>query len=341
MPWTLPRELGSTRYSRTTTRSSELVTATSVILPTVRAEGFPSLWAGADGWYCWLLVPWTARLGPVVICCGILVVSACGDSTDPNADSLGIAFTVFVPAGRDVTFDTGSVAQASSVEYTVNCLSGEEPIEGNTVTFEGTLGRTGAFDGGSKGITRVFEGVIEIEPGPCVIRLLARDDDGEAVCTIEEPLTIEPRVPSELYFEMPCYLYGCSTTPVPDGYRSLKFCVSTVGVILSAETSAIAENVESLEYVLSSSTEFVGEYSGSLPFAGPSTADFGAGSIPTDTWRTTIDEVAVGPYLLELTALGSGGETVCAVEKELDFVAGAVAQIQVALLCVDAMGGAP
>ncbi|MBT8469140.1 MAG: hypothetical protein HKN10_11835 [Myxococcales bacterium] len=284
---------------------------------------------------------WTARLGRFVICCGILLVSACGDSTDPNAASLETAVTVFVPAGRDVTFDTGSVAQATSMEYRVDCLSDEGPTEANSVTFEGALGRTGAFDGGLKGVTRVFEGVVEIEPGPCTIRLLARDDDGEAVCIIEEPLTIEPGAPSELYFEMPCYLYGCSTTPVPDGYRSSKFCVSGVGVILSAETPAMAENVESLEYALSSSIALVGEYSGSLPFSGPSTADFGAGTVPTDTWRTTIDEVAVGSYLLELTALDLEGETVCAVEKAVDFVAGAVAQIQVALPCVDAMGDAP
>lgn len=284
---------------------------------------------------------WKARLGLFVAGCGVLVVSACGDSGEQNAGSLGVAVTVFVPSGRDVTFDTGSPAQATSVELTVNCLSGGEPTAGNAVTFEGTLDRTGSFDGGSKGVTRVFEGVVEIGPGPCVIRLLARDDDGEAVCIMEEPLTIEPGGPSDLYFEMPCYLYGCSTTPVPDGYRSVKFCLSGVGVILSAETPAIAENVESLEYLLSSSMEFVSDYRGSLLFAGPSTADFGAGSVPTDTWRATIDEVAVGSYLLELTALDSGGETVCAVEKEVDFVADAVAQIQVALPCVDAMGGAP
>jgi len=273
--------------------------------------------------------------------CGLLVVSACGDSGDPNADSLGVAVTVFVPSGRDATFDTASPAQTTSVEYAVRCSSDGEPTAGNAVTFEGTLERTGSFDGGLKGPTSVFESVVEIEPGPCVIRLLARDDDGEAVCIMEEPLTIEPGVQSELYFELSCYLYGCSTTPIPDGYRSLKFCVSGVGVILSAETPAMAENVESLEYVLSSSIEFVGEYSGSLLFAGPSTADFGAGSVPTDTWRTTIDEVAVGSYLLELTALDAGGETVCAIEKEIDFVADAVAQIQVALPCVDAIGGAP
>ncbi len=284
---------------------------------------------------------WRARLGLFVVGCGLLVVSACGDSGDPNADSLGVAVTVFVPSGRDVTFDTGSPAQATSVEFTVDCGLGGGARAGDAFTSEGTLERTGAFDGGSKGVTRVFEGVVEIAPEPCVIRLLARDDDGEAVCIMEERLTVEPDVPSELYFEMPCYLYGCSTTPLPDADRVLKFCVSGVGVILSAETPAMAENVESLEYVLSSSIEFVGDYSGSLLFAGPSTADFGAGSVPTDTWRTTIDQVAVGSYLLELTALDSGGETVCAVETEIDFVADAVAQIQVALPCVDAMGGAP
>lgn len=286
-------------------------------------------------------MPWKAHLGPFVLCCSVLVIFGCGDSGDPNADSSGIAVTVFVPSGPDVTFDTGSVAQATSVEYTVNCVSGGQPTAGHEVAFEGTLERTGAFDGGSKGATRVFEGVLEIETGPCVIRLLARGDDSEVVCIMEEPLTIEGGAPSDLYFEMPCYLYGCSTTPVPDGYRSLKFCLSGVGVILSAETPAMAENVESLQYVLSSSTEFVGEYSGSLLFAGSSTADFGAGSVPTDTWRTTIDEVPVGSYLLELTALDSEGETVCAVEKEVDFLADAVAQIQVALPCIAAMGGAP
>ena len=113
--------------------------------------------------------------------------------------------------------------------------------------------------------------------------------------------------------------------------------------ILSAETSAEFEEVQSIRYVMREILEEIGRapeffdaYEGSLEFAGPGMADFGKGPAPTNTWDTAIEEViAPQPYHLELTALDSEGQPLCTVEKRLDIVADAVAQIYVAMPCTD------
>lgn len=261
----------------------------------------------------------------------LLLASACGEGvpSDPGGVPSAIAVTVLVPSGLDTPPETGLAALTTSIEYTVDCLSRE------AVTSEGTLERTAEFEG-AEGRTAVWKGLVELVPGSCTIRLLARDDGGELICYSSESLNIEFDVPSELYLELPCSrYYGCSTTPLPDSARAEKNFCALVGVILSAETPAALEDVQSIRYVMSG-PEFGGTHEGSLLFSGPSTADFGGGPVPTDIWDTAIEEViASQPYILELTALDSQGEPVCAVEKRLDIVPDAVAQIYVAMPCTD------
>jgi hypothetical protein len=293
---------------------------------------------------------WNARPFGFAWCCVFLLTTACGEAATSPGDPTAIAATVFVPSGLDRPSDTGFAALTASIEYTVNCLPGTSPddtseaLPGEVMAGEGTLEHTGAFEG-PEGQTAVWKGFVEFLPGPCTIQLLGRDDDGEVICNTTEPLTIEAGAPPELYFDMPCYSYvNCSATPLPDSALSQKiFCKSLVGVILSAETSAEFEEVQNIRYVMREILEEIGRapeffdaYEGSLEFAGPGMADFGKGPAPTNTWDTAIEEViAPQPYHLELTALDSEGQPLCTVEKRLDIVADAVAQIYVAMPCTD------
>ena len=264
--------------------------------------------------------------------------------------------TVLVPSGPDAPPGSGFAAETTSVEYEINCFPGAPGASTEEATFNlaGTLARTGSFDGGSSGPTAVWKGLVELRPGSCVIQLISRAD-GELICNIEEPLTIGPGSPAELLLEMPCHTYvHCTTTPLPDSARSAKtVCESLVGVILSAETSAALEDVQSIRYVLSEiwnlpgeeDPELIARHEGSLLFVGPGTEDFGEGSVATDIWDGAIEKVAAGPasfprpYLLELTALDSQGEPLCTIERRLEIREDAVAQIQISMPCFNDTGG--
>jgi len=291
-----------------------------------------------------------------VFCCYVLVATACGDS---NANLSRVALTVLVPSGPNSTLDSSFAALTTSMEYTVSCDPGFGAVSsgGDLATVEGTLARTGSFNGGLSGPTAVWKDLVELRPGSCVIQLISRDRDGELLCDIEQPLTIEAGLPSELFLEMPCHTYydHCTTTPLPNADGSPKnVCEPLVGAILSAETPAALGGLQSIRYVLSeiwelpgaSDPELIARHEGALRFAGPGTEDFGDGSVATDTWRIAIEEVAAGPeflpkpYLLELTAFDAQGEPQCAIEERFEIVADAVAQIQVAMPCVDNAGGA-
>ena len=239
---------------------------------------------------------------------------------------------MFVPSGPNAPPGGGFAAETTSVEYEINCFPGAPgaSAEGATLHLAGTLARTGSFDGGSSGPTAVWKVLVELRPGSCVIQLISRADR-ELICNIEEPLTIEPGSPSELFLEMPCHTYvHCTTTPLPDSVRSAKtVCESLVGVISSAETPAALEDAQSIRYVLSEIWSSPGEkdpaliarHEGSLLFVGTGTEDFGEGIVATDNWDGAIEEVAAGPgsfpkpYLLELTALDSQGEPLCTDRK--------------------------
>jgi hypothetical protein len=301
-------------------------------------------------------VAWSICARLFGLCGCVLVAAACGDS---NANISGVALTVLVPSGPNRTPDSSFAALTTSMEYTVNCDPGSGAVSsnGNFGTVEGTLARTGSFDGGLSGPTAIWKDLVELQPGSCVIQLISRDRDGELLCDIEQPLNIEPGTRSELFLEMPCHTYDghCTTTPLPGSDASPKnVCESLVGVILSAETPAAFEGLQSVRYLLSeiwelpgaSDPELIARHEGALLFAGTGNEDFGDGSVATDTWGTAIEEVAAGPefspkpYLLELTAFDAQGEPQCAMAKRFEIVADAVAQIQVALPCVDSAGGA-
>jgi len=301
-------------------------------------------------------VAWSIRTRLLVLCCCVLVAAACGDA---DANLGRVALTVLVPSGANRTPDSSFAALTTSMEYTVNCGPGSGAVSsgGDLETFDGTLTRTGSFDGGLSGPTSVWKNLVELRPGSCVIQLISRARDGELLCDIEQPLNIEPGTRSELILEMPCHTYygHCTTTPLPGSDASPKnVCESLVGAILSVETPAAFEGLQSIRYLLSeiwelpgaSDTELIARHEGALLFAGPGAEDFGDGSVATDTWRAAIEEVAAGPeffpkpYLLELTAFDAQGEPQCAIEKRFEIVADAVAQIQVALPCVDSAGGA-
>lgn len=286
---------------------------------------------------------------------GLCAAASCGDSGGSDVDFRRVAVTVFMPSGPDVEPGSGFAALTASVEYKLVCASdaADDSADEGIARVDGTLSRTGELEGGSNGETSIWKGMVDFRQGHCVIELSIRDVDGEYLCGWDEAVTLSPESAGELHFESPCYDYdnlfsGCTTTPLPDTVGSPKVdCGPLVGLVLSAETPAALEDVQTIRYVMSADYSFVGEdprwverYSGSLALAGTGMTDFGQGPVSTSTWDVAIEAVAALPYLLELTALDANDEALCSVQKQVAIVPRAVAQIDVLMPCVIEGGGA-
>ena len=283
---------------------------------------------------------WATRMHPFVLC-GLLVASACGGSGDPNAEPRGIAVTVFMPSGPNSTV-SDDFALTWALEYTVACGPGfdDTSSQGDAVTVEGAFEQAEAFNLGESGPTAVWKDSIEFPPGPCSIQLILRDADGEVLCSNTEPVTIEPETPTEAYFSLVCYA-TCPTIPLPGLETSPKTsCAPVGGVLLSAETPADLETVQSVHYVITQTSEGFLEgfvpprYEGSLDFVGPGSVDLGAGPVATDIWEATVGVVDAGyPHILELTALDAEGEPICSAEKTVELIANSITQLHIILPC--------
>ncbi len=268
----------------------------------------------------------------------ISVGVSCGESGGPRAEPAGTELTVLIPSGGPGRFPLASAI--TSVEYSIQCDSDE---------MEGALSQVGLFDGGPKGTTAVWKGTLSTPSGACEIRLIGRDGDGEAICPVIEPLPAASEWPPELFIELPCYKFGCTATPLPSSVVD-KSCLSIVGVILSAEIPAALERPQRVEYVISELWDqlfleddpvIFERYRGELAAAGVRGADFGGGLEPTIRWETALEDVPAVRYLIELTAFDAEGAAACTVERRLEILADAIAQIEVAMPCRDAMENPP
>ena len=281
---------------------------------------------------------WNTQTFGTPLLCGLLAASAWVGCGDPSSDT---AVTVFIPSGPNAT---GSFAEvAGSLEYTVACGPGFDGTSapGETEVIEGTFEQADPVTlGVGGGPTAVWKGRVELPPGPCMIQLRLRDSEGEVICTGIQELTIEPETPNEAYVDLVC-IGTCPTIPLPGLEMSPKLsCAPVGGVLLSAETPADLETVQSIGYVMTQSTEgfldgWVPEiYEGSLDFGGPGSVDLGGGPVTTDIWQATVGVVIAGnPYLLELTALDAEGEPVCSAEKSVEVIPDSIAQIHIILPC--------
>jgi len=90
------------------------------------------------------------------------------------------------------------------VEYTIDCAGNNDQFLDNNssfpdeVTINGNLevqdGRTNSLaiygDPAIDGQAEIWQGFMDLPPGPCTIELRARDGDGEVICTALEPFNI-------------------------------------------------------------------------------------------------------------------------------------------------------
>ncbi|MBW2629599.1 MAG: hypothetical protein JRE45_18555 [Deltaproteobacteria bacterium] len=139
--------------------------------------------------------PWIA-----LACIGALAACASGEGGTAGNTELN----VIVPTNAG----TPNEIDITTVEYTIACAGGhvtfldnnasfanEVRIDGNLEVVDGRTDPQGAIppefgtprpgDG-----AEVWQGFMDLPPGPCAIELRARDNDGEVICTAIEPFVI-------------------------------------------------------------------------------------------------------------------------------------------------------
>ena len=155
--------------------------------------------------------PWVA-----LACIGTL--AAC--TSDEGGTTGNTELNIIVPTNAG----TPDEIDIQSVEYTINCIGNDDTFLDNAASFadgvriEGNLEVTDAVCVGgdnpgancvndadcqgtapvSDGVcetspgaqTEVWQGFMDLPPGPCTIQLRARDNDGEVICTAEQPFVI-------------------------------------------------------------------------------------------------------------------------------------------------------
>ena len=288
---------------------------------------------------------WRACTRKFLLCSAFLIVTACGDSGDQNADE--VAVIVFVPSGGAVLADGRFPQLTWSLEYKVVCPTsvGGSVSSDDAFTVEGTLEHTNGFELELDGPVAAWKGTVEFEPGPCAVQLLARDADGEVVCSYLETMTFDSPLPHEAYFNMICYA-TCPAIPLPDPETVPKtFCAPVGGLILSAEIPADVRGVQSIRYeirdtessFLDNELDLSNVYDGELELADPGTVDLGEGPAQSHTWEAVVGVIVAGysTYAVLLTALDAEGTALCSAETSIKVISGGIAQVHVVLPCRD------
>ena len=148
-------------------------------------------------------------------CLGNLAACTSGDTGKTG----GTELNVIVPNGAIGGGSSApSLIDLQSVEYTIDCAGNSDTFLDNSssfpdeVTLNGNLevqdGRTnlGAIygDPALDGNAEIWQGFMDLPPGPCTIQLRARDDDGEVICTATEPFTIAADSTSKVNIVLIC-----------------------------------------------------------------------------------------------------------------------------------------
>ena len=130
----------------------------------------------------WILLAFTAAL------------AAC--SGDSRSTAGNTELKVIVPNNESAPGVPAPI-DIQTVEYTINCLGNSDTFLDNNASFPDEVvinGNLEVVDGRTSGSppvpTEIWQGFMDLPPGPCTVQLRARDGDGEVICTATEPFNI-------------------------------------------------------------------------------------------------------------------------------------------------------
>ena len=177
------------------------------------------------------------RFTPWVVLVCMSAVAACTSGDGGTAGNT--EFNVIVP-NNESSPGVPAPIDITTVEYTINCLGNSNTFLDNNASFadevqiNGNLEVTdvqkvcvgGDNDGGNcssnqdcqgtsptpdgtcelppGAMPEVWQGFMDLSPGPCTAQLRARDGDGEVICTATEPFTVVADTTTKVSLVMMC-----------------------------------------------------------------------------------------------------------------------------------------
>lgn len=153
---------------------------------------------------------------PILALACLVILGACGSDDGAPADLTEI----------NVVTPGQGLSGIAVVDYTINCLGDTDNAASlpDEVTIEGNLEVVNSLTGSHGPIppefgtprprpdVEIWQGFIDLPPGPCTAQLRARDNDGEVFCTATEPFTVTAETPTKINLVLICDI--CFPAPV-------------------------------------------------------------------------------------------------------------------------------
>jgi len=120
----------------------------------------------------------------------LVCMSALAACTSTEGDQAGnTELNVIVP-NNESSPGVPATIDIRTVEYTINCEGNDDTFLDNGASFDDAVNINGnleVVDGRTTGSppvpTEIWQGFMDLPPGPCSVQLRARDNDGEVICT--------------------------------------------------------------------------------------------------------------------------------------------------------------
>ncbi|MGB8331661.1 MAG: hypothetical protein WCE62_16150, partial [Polyangiales bacterium] len=114
-------------------------------------------------------------------------VTACASGEDGAAANTEL--NVIVP-NNESSPGVPAPIDIQSVEYTINCAGNSDTFLDNNDSFADEAQINGNLEVDDNRDPEIWQGFMDLPPGACTVQLRARDNDGEVICTGQQPVTI-------------------------------------------------------------------------------------------------------------------------------------------------------
>jgi len=181
------------------------------------------------------------RFTPWVVLVCMSALAACTSSEGSTAGNTEL--NVIVP-NNESSPGVPAPIDIQSVEYTINCLGNSDTFLENSASFPDEVrleGNLEVVDGQTSpqgpippefGTPRpgdgaeIWQGFMDLPPGPCTIQLRARDNDGEVICTATEPFSITADTTAKVNLVLVCDVSYQAPVGMLDVDATFSFLVS-------------------------------------------------------------------------------------------------------------------
>ncbi len=150
------------------------------------------------------------------------LIAGCAGGADPSAGKSEL--NVIVPDGGTDSIDIGTV------EYTIQCDGNADTFLGDNSSFPDEVllnGNLEVTDGQTSGgvPTEIWQAFMDLPPGPCLIQLRARDNDGEVICVADDTFAVAADTTTKINLVLVCNISFQAPVGMADVDATFSFVV--------------------------------------------------------------------------------------------------------------------